>query len=46
ILAGTYETPLGKIAFTPEGEIKQDQFFVARIKMEQDGKNGKFEFLK
>lgn len=46
ILAGTYETPLGIIAFDSEGEIKQQEFFVAQIKMGQDGKNGKFDFLK
>jgi branched-chain amino acid transport system substrate-binding protein len=46
ILAKTYETPLGKIAFDPEGEIKQEQFFVAQIKMDEDGKTGKFTFLK
>jgi branched-chain amino acid transport system substrate-binding protein len=46
ILAGQYETPLGKIAFDPEGEIKQNEFYVAQIKMEKDGKNGKFAFLK
>lgn len=46
ILAGTYETPLGKISFDPEGEIKQEQFYVAQIKMDPDGKNGKFVFLK
>lgn len=46
ILAGTYETPLGKIAFTPEGEIKQDAFYVAQIKMNKDGKDGTFAFLK
>jgi branched-chain amino acid transport system substrate-binding protein len=46
ILAGQYETPLGKIAFDPEGEIKQNQFYVAQIKMDADGKNGKFTFLK
>lgn len=45
ILAGSYETPLGKIAFDPDGEIRQEQFFVARIKMETDGKTGRFEFL-
>jgi branched-chain amino acid transport system substrate-binding protein len=45
ILAGSYETPLGKIAFDPDGEIRQEQFFVARIKMEPDGKTGRFEFL-
>jgi branched-chain amino acid transport system substrate-binding protein len=46
IIAGTYETPLGQIAFDPEGEVKQSQFFVAQIKMNDDGKNGKFAFLK
>ena len=45
ILAGQYETPLGPIAFDPEGEIKQNQFFVAQIKMDQSGNNGQFEFL-
>jgi branched-chain amino acid transport system substrate-binding protein len=46
ILAGTYETPLGKLSFTPEGEINQEQFYVAQIKMEQDGTNGQFVFVK
>lgn len=45
IIAGTYETPLGKIAFDPEGEVKQEKFFVAQVKMDQDGKNGKFTYL-
>jgi len=46
ILAGSYDTPLGKISFTPEGEIKQDQFYVAQIKMDADGANGSFTFVK
>ena len=46
ILAGTYETPLGKISFDPEGEVKQERFFVAQIKMAPDGENGNFTFLK
>lgn len=46
ILAGKYDTPLGEIAFTPQGEIIQKQFYVAQIKMDSDGKNGKFTFLK
>ncbi len=46
ILAANYNTPLGEIAFDPEGEVKQSQFYVAQIKMESDGKNGKFSFLK
>ena len=45
ILAGKYDTPLGEISFDPEGEVKQSQFYVAQIKMEADGKNGKFTFL-
>jgi branched-chain amino acid transport system substrate-binding protein len=43
ILAGQYDTPLGAIAFDPEGEVKQTQFYVAQIKM--NGTEGKFEFL-
>ncbi len=45
LLTGKYETPLGEIAFTPEGEIIQKQFFVAQIKMEADGNSGKFNFI-
>lgn len=46
VLAGKYNTPLGEIAFTPEGEIIQKDFYVAQIKMDADGNNGKFMFLK
>ncbi len=46
ILAGTYDTPLGKLSFTPEGEINQEQFYVAQIKMEADGSSGQFVFVK
>jgi branched-chain amino acid transport system substrate-binding protein len=46
VLAGNYITPLGKIAFTPEGEIIQSQFYIAQIKMDVDGKNGTFKFIK
>jgi branched-chain amino acid transport system substrate-binding protein len=42
VLAGTYETPLGTIAFDPEGEIKQQKFYVAQIKMDAGGKAGRF----
>ncbi|MCS6814116.1 MAG: ABC transporter substrate-binding protein, partial [Cyanobacteria bacterium] len=45
LLKGRYETPLGTIAFTPEGEVVQTEFYVAQIKMNPDGKSGKFEFL-
>jgi branched-chain amino acid transport system substrate-binding protein len=46
LLKGKYSTPLGDISFTPEGEIVQQAFYVAQIKMEPDGNNGRFEFLK
>lgn len=45
ILTGTYDTPLGKISFTPVGEVIQEKFYVAQIRMNPDGKNGKFVFL-
>ena len=46
LLTGKYQTPLGDISFTPEGEIVQKDFYVAQIKMNPDGNNGKFAFLK
>jgi branched-chain amino acid transport system substrate-binding protein len=46
ILAGKYNTPLGEISFSPEGEVVQKDFYVAQIKMEKDGNNGKFAFIK
>lgn len=46
ILVGTYNTPLGEIGFTPIGEVVQKDFYVAQIKMQQDGSQGKFTFLK
>jgi branched-chain amino acid transport system substrate-binding protein len=46
LLKGKYNTPLGEIAFTPEGEIIQQDFYVAQIKMNPDGSEGKFAFLK
>jgi branched-chain amino acid transport system substrate-binding protein len=45
VLAGTFETPLGTIAFDPEGEIKQEKFFVAQIKMDPGGRTGRFNFV-
>ncbi|MFN6513793.1 MAG: ABC transporter substrate-binding protein [Nostoc sp. CreGUA01] len=46
ILSGKYNTPLGEIGFTPVGEVVQQDFYVAQIKMEKDGSQGKFTFLK
>jgi branched-chain amino acid transport system substrate-binding protein len=45
ILAGTYDTPLGKISFTPEGEVVQNRFYVAKIGMNAAGDRGRFVFL-
>uniref|UniRef100_B8HVS7 Extracellular ligand-binding receptor n=1 Tax=Cyanothece sp. (strain PCC 7425 / ATCC 29141) TaxID=395961 RepID=B8HVS7_CYAP4 len=46
LLQGKYETPLGLISFTSEGEIVQQDFYVAQIKMSADGQQGQFIFLK
>ncbi|MGH9002565.1 MAG: ABC transporter substrate-binding protein, partial [Acidimicrobiia bacterium] len=46
LLTLKYETPLGPIAFDPEGEIIQDKFYVAQIKMADDGKSGEFTFVR
>ncbi len=46
LLKGQYESPIGAISFTPEGEIVQKEFYVAQIKMDAGGNNGKFAFLK
>lgn len=45
ILELTYDTPLGTISFTEEGDIVQDQFFVAQIEMSEDGTEGRFVLL-
>jgi branched-chain amino acid transport system substrate-binding protein len=45
LLQGTYDTPLGEIRFTPEGEVIQKNFYVARVKMDAKGKTGRFALL-
>lgn len=45
ILAGKYKTPLGEISFDKEGELNQQDFYVAQIKM-KDAKTGSFVYLK
>jgi branched-chain amino acid transport system substrate-binding protein len=45
ILGGTYQTPLGEIRFTPEGEVVQKDFFVAQVRMDQGGRSGRFALL-
>ncbi|MEB3309221.1 MAG: ABC transporter substrate-binding protein [Snowella sp.] len=46
LLKGTYDTPLGNISFSPEGEVNQKDFYVAEMKVDADGKKGEFVFLK
>lgn len=46
ILAGKYDTPLGEISFDPEGEIIQSRYYVAQIKMNEDGATGTFNFIR
>ena len=45
LLTRKYQTPLGEIAFTPVGDVIQQQFYVAKLKMEANGVNGKFAYL-
>jgi branched-chain amino acid transport system substrate-binding protein len=45
ILTGSYDTPLGEIRFTPQGEVIQKKFYVAQIKMNPTGDRGQFVFL-
>jgi len=46
ILGGTYQTPLGEIRFTPDGEVVQKDFFVAQVRMNPGGRSGRFALLK
>ena len=46
IRTGTYITPLGEISLDRDGEIDQKTFYVSHIKMDPDGKTGKFEIMK
>ncbi|MCT0214012.1 ABC transporter substrate-binding protein [Synechococcus sp. CS-1324] len=45
LLSGRYDTPLGAIAFTPEGEVVQERFHVAEVQMEPGGRSGRFALL-
>lgn len=45
LLKGRYQTPLGEIRFTPEGEVIQGQFYVAQVRMNADGRSGRFQLL-
>ncbi len=46
LLGGKYDTPLGEIAFTPEGDVIQKDFYVSQIEMNAGGTNGRFKFIK
>ncbi len=46
ILAGRYDTPLGPIRFTPGGEVVQQDFFVAQVRMDPGGRSGRFALLR
>ncbi len=46
LLTGTYDTPIGIISFSPTGEVNQKDFYVAQMKVDADGKNGQFVYLK
>lgn len=46
IAAQEYETPLGTIAFTPQGEIVPQASHVARIEMSEDGQTGRFVLVR
>lgn len=43
LLSGmTFQTPLGEIGISPEGEVRQLQFSVAAVRMDPGGKTGEF----
>ncbi|MEI6207247.1 MAG: ABC transporter substrate-binding protein [Desulfuromonadales bacterium] len=43
---GSFVTPLGEISLDNEGEINQKTFYVSEIKMDANGKTGKFVIVK
>jgi branched-chain amino acid transport system substrate-binding protein len=46
LLRGRYDTPLGPIGFTPEGEVLQDRFYVAEVRMAPGGRDGRFALVR
>ncbi|MCP9791050.1 ABC transporter substrate-binding protein [Vulcanococcus limneticus Candia 3F8] len=46
LLSGTYDTPLGPIGFSPEGEVLQDRFYVAEVRMAPGGRDGRFALVR
>lgn len=46
LLQDTYDTPLGELRFTPEGEVVQRYFYVGQIEMSEDGQTGQFRLVR
>lgn len=46
IPSAQYETPMGTLAFTPEGEVVQGATHVTRIEMSEDGGTGRFVLVR
>jgi len=46
IRTGSYITPLGKISINPDGELNQENFYVAKVKMDPGGKTGHYIYVK
>ena len=46
LLSGTYDTPLGPIGFSPKGEVLQDRFYVAEVRMAPGGRDGRFALVR
>ena len=46
LLRGRYDTPLGPIRFTPEGEVVQGRFYVAEVQMAASGRDGRFSLVR
>lgn len=46
LLSGSYDTPLGPIRFRPDGEVVQGRFYVAEVRMQPDGRRGRFTLVR
>lgn len=46
LLSGTYDTPLGPDRVQPRGEVLQDRFYVAEVRMAPGGRDGRFALVR
>jgi branched-chain amino acid transport system substrate-binding protein len=46
LLAGQYDTPLGPIHFKPDGDVVQERFYVAEVRMDGNGRSGRFTLVR